>query len=196
MMNLDNYYIHATGGFWGTKNKENKIIDILRDGKISVNSINKNHKESPDNQICFCDTTRPVLYKNKNNAYLSSFEHFVLYSPSLILSRDFDVIIPEYGDNNEEEGKKGLADCYDEVRYDKDLSLEHLKFITFPLLLEDRKKVLSDENKMSNLKVFKKNILVISKEFKTIPIKDIYTGHDITVEDIEKQIEIYQKKVK
>lgn len=193
MMNLENYYIHATGGFWGTKNDQNKIIDILKDGKIKFTGVNKNHNESPDHLICLCDTTKPVLYKNKEDKYLSSFEQFVLYSPSLILSRNFEVMVPKY---QEAEDQKEVADCYDEVRCDKEISLEHLKFITFPLFLEDREKALSNRDKLANLNIFKENISIILENFKTIPVKNIYTGKDITIEDIDRQIEIYKKQMK
>ncbi len=191
MMNLDNYYIHATGGFRGITNNENKILNILEDGKIKTDGRVKSDEKSPDHLTCLCDTTRPWIRVGIYSLF-SSFEEFVLYSPSLVLSRDFEVIIPKYGTEPTEE----IADMYDEVRCDKEISLEHLKFITFPLFPENRARALSNEEKLTDLQNFKENISVISREFKTIPVKNIYTGKDITTDDVDRQIEIYEKKLR
>ena len=187
MMNLDNYYLHATGGYRGNMNEENKIIDILREGKVT--NTNKNYYKSPTDKICLCDTTRPVVYIDQSDIPIaSSFENFVLYTPSLVFSRNFSVEIPEYAHWT---FSPDISDCYDEVRYHGELSLEHLSFITFPIWPVNRLTVqLSYKSKMKNLEIFKENIEVIQKKFHTVPIKDIYTGKNLTSEAIEKHMHL------
>lgn len=190
-MNLDNYYIHATGGYKGDMNAENKIIDILREGKVT--NTNKNYYKSPTNKICLCDTTRPMVYIDQSDKPIaSSFKNFVLYAPSLVFSKNFPVEIPKYAHWT---FSQDVSDCYDEVRYHGELSLDHLSFVTFPIWpINGLTVYLSHERKIRNLEIFKENIEIIQKDFKTVPIKDIYTGKNITVEDVERQIEVYQKK--
>lgn len=197
MINLNNYYIHATGGYRGDFNSENTIIDILRDGKIKANGIRKNYELSPMNQVCLCDTTRPLV---DGKELLSAYDDFVLYSPCLLFSKDLDVKIPEYDvyDSNRC-WDLNKADMYDEVRYDGDLSLEKLQLITFPIKYE--KKLCPAEQTelyffIEELNIYKENIKIIEKDYKTIPIKDIYTSKNITTDDLNRQIYYCKKKMK
>lgn len=192
-MNLDNYYLHATGGFRGNCNYKNKILKVLEDNKVKITEQNRNYQHSAMNQISLCDTTRPITKGEiSGNCLFSSFKEFALYSPSLIFSKDIDVIIPKY-ENFHIIRKKDYSDCYDEVRHIGELLLEELKFITFPLWPLEEKNAFSIKERIYNLTIFKENISVISEKYQTIAVKDIYTGNDITVNDVDRQIEIYQK---
>lgn len=194
MMNLDNYYIHATGGFWGKYNCENHILTILADQKVRSKEIKKNYKGSPINQVCLCDPTRKdVIHLDGKGTLISSFEHFVLYSPSLLFSRDLDVVIPQY----DLPGCGEVADMYDEVRYNGDLSLEKLEGIIYPLWPDTQGSYICMKDKKTyNLEIFQQEIFVIRNHFKNIPVKDIFTGKDITEEDVKNQIHAYQKTIK
>lgn len=201
MMNLDNYYMHATGGYDGEFNYKNRIIDILREGKVKASEISKNYDGiSPRDSICLCDTTRPVVYDRNGDTLFSSYEHFILNSPSLLFSRDLKIKIPEYDNYYETQAwNSNKSDCYDEVRYYGDLTLEKLKVITFPIFKEktdEQSDKYEEMYKIQELQIFRENINIISKEFSLIQIKDIYTGKNITVNDVDRQIEVYQKKIK
>lgn len=187
MMNFDNYYIHATGGSFGKYNYKNTIIQILRDGKIKANASH-NYERSPDNKICLCDPSKKIIYNCWGLSLISSFDEFVLYSPSLIFSKDLQVEVPEYLlDEQYDDIEK--ADCYDEVRYKGDLSLEHLKFITFPLFnFTEDKEAMREKLRIKQLKIFQQNIQVITKEFPNILMKDIVTGEDLNCAVIDKHI--------
>lgn len=194
MMNLDNYYIHATGGFWGKYNCENHILTILADQKVKAQEIKKNYKGSPINQVCLCDPTRKdPMHINGKGSLISSFEHFVLYSPSLLFSRDLEVVVPQY----DLPGCGEVADMYDEVRYNGDLSLGKLEGIIYPLWPDEQANYISIQNqKIYNLEIFKQEIFVIQNYFKNIPVKDVYTGKEITEEVVERKIRDYQKAKK
>lgn len=176
-MNLDNYYLHATGGYYGQYNSKNRIIQILEDESIKP-GIEKNYGMSPINKVCLCD---PSLYQKVITTANFSFDSFVLYSPTIVLSRNLSVLPSNMH--------------ADEVRHFGNISIENFKFITFPLWPEDTR-LKKDFNVVENLKIFKSNILTITKDFNTIPIKDIYTGKNITADEVERQIEVFQKKLK
>lgn len=53
--------------------------------------------------------------------------------------------------------------------------------------------MMTDEEKIKNLKLFRDNLAIIRHEFKMIKTKDIFTGKDITPKEINRQIKIYQK---
>ena len=190
VMNLDDYYLHATGGGYGIANDKCRILDILEEGKIKA-KCDKNYSQSPNTKICLCDTTKPELSID-SIALFSSFKIFVCYSPSLVLNRNLQVETPIYCReilfDSEQERK---ADMYDEVRVDNEISLDHLEFITFPIWTNKS----PNKETIKQLNIFKQNIDVISKEYKKIPIKDLYTGKDITTDDVDRQIEIYQKRL-
>lgn len=193
-MELKNYYLHATGGYKGLKNDENKIIQILDAGKVKSTEETKNYHKSPKNKVCLCDPTKPIVYDPIYHVeLLSSFKGFVLCSPSLVFSRNLQVETPEYKLYTFYENE---SDMYDEVRYNGELSLEQLEFITFPLWPIHKLTVeLTNSTKLRYLEMFKQNLQVISKQYQ-IETKDIYTGNTITVDDIDKHIKIYQKEVR
>ncbi len=195
MMNLDKYYLHATGGYKGTKNDENKILNILLEGKVKGEEENKNYYKSPIHKVCLCDTTKPIVYDPIYHVeLLSAFKGFVLCSPSLAFSRDLQVETPDYKLYTFYENE---SDMYDEVRYNGELSLEQLEFISFPIWPIHRLTVdLTNSRKLHYLEIFKQNLQVISTQYSLIETKDIYTGNTITVDDIEKHIKIYQKEVR
>ena len=194
-MELKNYYLHATGGYKGLKNDENKIIQILDAGKVKTTDENKNYDKSPKNKVCLCDPTKPIVYDPIYHVeLLSSFKGFVLCSPSLAFSRNLQVETPEYKLYTFYENE---SDMYDEVRYNGELSLEQLEFIAFPLWPIHRLTVdLNKSTKLCYLEIFKQNVQMISKQYQSIETRDIYTGNTITVEDIDKHIKVYQKEVR
>ena len=184
MMDLDNYYLHATGGFKGEYNKRNRIIDILQDNKINTKFYQKNYQFSPNKEICLCD---PSIKENTEDiALTSSFKSFVLYSPTLVFTKDIDVFTPIFGID------KGMADMYDEVRHKGNLSLEHLEFITFPIWPTHVKVAMSRASRVDDLRIFKENIEVIESNY-NIPIRNIYTGKKIDSSDVERTIKYYIK---
>ncbi len=187
MMNLDNYYIHATGGCWGEFNDHCNLLKILVDGKIRSTGITNNYKTSSKykNHTYLCD---PQKSKTPVGNHICSFDEFVLYSPSLVFSRDLPVkyIGPSKNSNDE----------YDEVLYDGDLSLDKLQFITFPLWPKKYDDIMmTDEDKIKNLELFRDHLVILAHEFKTIKTKDIFTGKDITPKEVNAQIKIYQKGI-
>lgn len=189
MMSLDNYYMHATGGYQGKHNQESRIIDILKDGKIK-------HTQEQD-YICLCDPSKKeVLYDKDGFPLLSSFFDFVLCSPSLVFNRNIKVIEPKYH-LDKDKTEEYFADMYDEVRMYEDLPLTNLEFITFPLFeIVGGNNLVMDEIIINQLEVFKDNIQVISKDFTTVPIKNIMTGSNINNEVIQEHIIKVKKQYK
>ena len=97
MMNLDNYYLHATGGVLGQYNSEQKILNILDDGKISV-AKEKKYNQSPLQSVCLIDIRKHDPRSRSN--FSSAFDLFALYSPCLLFSRDLVVNIPRISRNS------------------------------------------------------------------------------------------------
>ena len=197
LMNLDNYYIHATGGILGQTNDENRIIKILEDGKILVNKNkgkNRNYINSPAEYVCLVDTRRHNPYSKSR--FLSAFDFFVLYSPCLLFSRDLEIHIPRL---SHDKGKGDMvADMEAEVRYKGDLSLDKLQAITFPIhsAYEDLRiggrTNTSQDRKIRHLEIFKNKIEFIENNFSNIPVLDLYSGRTITSGEVNGHI-IYLK---
>ncbi len=181
-MNLDNYYLHATGGYEGEENYQNRIIKILETGEIIPSKENRHYSSSPENQVCLVD---PRKLKNNSAHYNdSAFHGFVLYCPTIAIKRDIPV----------EEYKKSLH--IDEVRYSGKIAIDKIKMILFPFYWNNSISIFEPEDKIEQLEIFRENIAFISKEFTTIPLKEIYTGKDITMDAVDRQIEIYQKRLR
>lgn len=198
MMKLDQYYIHATGGYKGINNDKNNIIKILHDGKIKADGIEKNCEDSPKNCICLCDVTRPVIQGSAGYSLASSYKDFVLYSPSLLFSRDLEVQIPKYDNYHPHNWDPNTADMYDEVQYFGELSLDKLQLITFPVKYSKELYPSHDSGLyffISDLMLYRDNIQSIEKDYNTIPIKDIYTGQIIHSSDIDQEIEDCKKRM-
>lgn len=195
VMNLDNCYIHATGGYRGIYNDQNKIIDILADGKIKINEITKNYDSSPLGKVCLCDVRRLILRPKR--VYTSSFYNFVCCSPALIFNRDLDVSIPQYVKLpiEIEKDKENMSDMYDEVRYTGDLSLEKLKFITFPIWTENEieKLHLDIYRVTSSLHIFKNTFKYVMQNYTNISMKNLFTGEELKEEHFDK-IKTFAKK--
>lgn len=187
ILNLEPYYLHATGGMFGCENEENAIIDILRSHTIKTNeSLKEENKYAlqNDDDVCLCDMAKTDPHIEK---ITSSFITYVLYSPTLVLSRNIEVYQPELMEITEP--IKGTTNLYDEVRHQGDISLDHLQFITFPIFWQQDR---ATDQKIENLEIFKENMEVLEHEFREIPVKDIFTGKILTTKQVESQI----KKIK
>lgn len=185
-MNLDNYYLYATEGFRGdTRNKHN-ILSILKDKEIktreSLGLVKKVYNRN--NEICLCDVTLSQD-KKENIEYTSAFEEFVLYGPTLVLSKNIKVYQPQLLETKK--AKFPNTDMYDEVRHIGNISLENLEFIVYPIYRQQFSntigygKILHSEY----LKYFYEELKVIKKMQKKIIVKDIYTGENITPSDVK-----------
>lgn len=191
MMNLDNYYLHATGHYEGKANRANNIIDILY-GNYILPSCSFD-------EICLCDTTKKQ--KSIHGIQLkSAFIHYVEKSPTLCLNRQIKVFTPRRAITPNYDKK--ITDLYDEVRTKKPISLDHLELITFPIwpvhynLQYDENIIfwgIDNSWKIKNLNIFRKNIELIKKEFSMIQVKDLYSGEDLTLDFIDERIEQFRK---
>ncbi len=187
MLDLKDYYLHATGGFKGCNNDRNAIIKIVREKEIlSKKELGSySTKLQMDDEICLCD---PSIKKEK---YFSSFfEYYPLYSPILVLDRKIKVYKPQLAFFPE----TGQTNLYDEVRCKTKIDIEHVQFITFPIYdVEHLDQLHIDFNTViSNLCVFKENVKLLKKAFSIYPLKDIYTGKDIDesyIEEKQKRLE-------
>ncbi len=187
MMNLDNYYLHATGGYHGNKNNAHALIDIFKLGKISKdNTYNYNYDRSPVNEICLCDPRIKSI-----PSYLSSFEHFVLYSPSILVSRDIEVYTPYF--TEEETNDNSVSDMLDEVRCKSDIFMSNFKGIIFPIERKDFSSVnINDE--ISNLCIYRECIEFLENNYSMIPRYDTFTLEPITIEQINNKIKTLSTK--
>lgn len=179
MMDLSNYYLHATGGHDGFKNKDNIIIKILKEGKINPSEENQNYSCSPENKVCLIDPRR--CHDNNIGRLVPAFYQFALSGPTIALSRNISV---------ESYPKIHI----DEVRHTGEISIDKIQLITFPFYWDSA--VYNSKHKIHELQIFRKNIEILSKDFSMLPLKEIYTGKDITLDCIDRQIEIYQKNMK
>lgn len=185
-MNLNDYYLHATGGYLGMDNEDNIIIEILKSGKI-LTPESRNQRSltlSYDNEICLCDPR-----KNTEKIEYSSFVLYPMCGPTLVLDREIEVYTPDFNADY----TKGSTDLYDEVRCKGDISLSHLKFITFPIfdsLTKTPKKntAISSPAKLEYLNIFEENIKIIENDFSFVPVKDIYTGKTITAGEVRQKL--------
>ncbi|NLC48019.1 MAG: hypothetical protein GX758_01485 [Tenericutes bacterium] len=129
-MKYFDYYYHATGGFKGTFSGFNRVKSIFYDGKISVDrnvgcidyTISQNKKRN-----YLCDRSMPYI-----EGFDSSFDLYISYSPSLVLKKDFDVIVPLCSTKKADHSVE-ITDLYDEVRTDKDIPLIHLVALCIPI---------------------------------------------------------------
>ena len=186
MINLDNYYLHATGGFHGNKNSAYALIEILKTGKISTDdSIIRNYNISPKKEICLCDPR--VKSPDIIPTYLSSFDHFVLYSPTILLPRSIKIYQPYFSEEN------GETDMLDEVRCKEDITMDKFQGIVFPINREEVKQhEISKEIK--DLKIYRYCIEFLNQNYSELPKKDIFTGENVTVEMVNEKIKVYENK--
>lgn len=180
-MNLNNYYLHATGGYIGIRNIQNKIIDILEDGKIKPNILDK-YEETPKDIVCLCDIKKSCIGKIKFAN--SALRDFVLFSPTIVVDRGLEV--------DSTSGKH-----IDEVQHIGEIPMDKFKFITFPISSKGEKGIISYpcRDHIARLKIFKENISIIEERFPTIVMKDIFTGQNVNVKTVENEIELCQKKL-
>ena len=184
MMNLDNYYLHATGGLLGRYNSNNSIVSILKDNKIKCKKdlgiMGGLHK--PD-EICLIN---PAEHRSDKEGMESAFENFALYSPTLVFTKDFHVEKPPLIATPEL--CSGDTNLYDEVRYKGELSLEKLEFITFPIwnpnYVSTAQIIIEGNIYLRCLNIFKENISIIQNEY-GYSVKNIFNGEDIKLEDID-----------
>lgn len=200
-MNLDNYYLHAIGGWLGygyTKYyKSDKLINILREGKLKADGQNRNHSLSPINEICLCDPAKKIRYKENGERVESAFEEFVLCSPSFVFSKDLDVYVPQF--ESAETRKDRTKAEYDEVRYRGKLSLEKLEFIAYPLW-EWYEGMIGEADKrnkcLNDLSLCFQNLDILEKEFETIKVKDIFTGETVNKDLVRKKWATFQRTLR
>lgn len=190
MMNLDNYYLHATGGIGGKKLEKSYILNILAEGKIKTREERgvSSNICNYDDELCLWDPK--IKFRGISKLiYLSAIDTFITEGPCLVLSRDINVYMPKlkYEDYNEKKDRQ--TDIYDEVRHQGNISLNHLKFITFPIEKPKKMRIYRDE-----LYIYKKEIKLIKEDFPDIKVKDIFTGNDLTEESIDNKIEELEQK--
>lgn len=202
-MNLDNYYLHATGSYEGNYNGLDDILLVLKDKKLLTRAdrqIRVDLAMNHDNELCFCDPSK----KKKNESLISSFSRYIERSPALVLPKNFEVFTPQQFSLDDCCDKRGVTDLYDEVRHIGSISLENLEFVTFPIWpidyipdYDDKElKSFDNQSKLRHLNIFLDNIKAIEKDFKTVKMKDIYTGIDLDSSYVKEQINVYEKKIK
>ncbi len=202
MMNLDNYYLHATGSYEGVYNGLDDILLVLKEGKLLTRidrQISTNLGLNNDNELCFCDPSK----KKNNESLVSSFSRYIERSPALVFPKSFEVFTPKQINPEDCQDQKGTTDLYDEVRHIGSISLENLKFVTFPIWPIDYIPEYDDEDleefdnqsKLKQLNIFFDNIAIIESEFKTVKMKDIYTGIDLNTSYVKEKIKIYEKEL-
>lgn len=193
MMNLDNYYIYATGGYYGKVIYRHGILNIMKDGEIKTReSLDYDGRGyNRNDEICLCDVTLNQEKKGKIE-YESAFESFVLKGPSLVLSKKIEVYQPQLLEKKQ--AKFTHTDMYDEVRHIGNISLDYLEFITYPIKVPTKEMNSSEKIiRLENLKYFSKELAIIRRKHKNILIKDIYTGENITSKDVKLLIKDYKK---
>lgn len=129
-MNYHQYYYHGTSGFKGSHCALNRISNILRSEKISLDCYS-NAKDakyvSHGKRIYLADLKKPMLPRLD-----SAFNLYITRGPSLVLDRNIEVIEPVYSYQYENQ-KHEWTDLYDEVRAFEDISLNHLKMVALPM---------------------------------------------------------------
>lgn len=204
MMNLDNYYLHATGGYEGYDNHLNEILLVLRDKKLLTREdrqANINFGCNNNNELCFCDPTKK---NNSNLSLVSSFSRYIERSPALVFPKDLDIFVPKKCSEEDCWNNTGVTDLYDEVRHIGSISLEKIEFVTFPIWPIDyipdyddvHLNIFNTKSKLWHLNIFLDNIIEIEKDFKTIKMKDIYTGVALDSSYVKEQIKVYKKTLK
>lgn len=121
-LNLENCYLHSTGGNHGIYNKKNLILTIVRHG-----AIDPNFQENPI--IYLSDPNKKEIISEKKRLS-SCFKNYVEKSPTICLDRDLEVKEPNYtytyrGGND--------TFLYDEVRHKGKINIDKFKLITFPI---------------------------------------------------------------
>lgn len=193
MMDVDNFYLHATGGILGRHIEKNCIINILTDGEIKTreNTGIKAKSLNQDNELCLWDPK--IKFKGINKfLYLSSINNFITEGPCLVLSRDINTFRPTVKVIIKKEEKEtciGITDIYDEVRHQGNIPLDYLEFIAFPIEKPKKMRTYRDE-----LFIYKKEISLIKRNFPDIKVKDIFTGNDLNEESITNKIEELEQK--
>ncbi len=182
MMNLNKYYLYATGGYKGEVIYRHSILQIIEDHEIKTKEIldyvGKSYNRS--DEICLCDVTLNQDKKGKIE-YASAFENFVLKGSSLVLSRNLEVYQPQLLQTTKV--KYPATDMYDEVRHIQDISLDGLEFITYPIYKgTDAYKY---KFEIQKLEYFYKELVVIKRKYSHILVKDIYTEENITPKDVK-----------
>ncbi len=194
MMNLDNYYLHATGGILGGKLEKNYIMNILADGVIKTRKERGTTGKvyNYDDELCLWDP-RIKLSGIKRLLYFSSINNFIIEGPCLVLSRNINTFKPTtiscFQTRRLPRAIVGKTDIYDEVRHQGNISLEYLEFITFPI--EKPKKIIIYRDE---LYIYKEEIKLLKESFPDIKIKDIFTGNDLTEESIDNKVKELERK--
>ena len=202
-MDLENYYLHATGSYEGCYNQLDDILFVLKEGKLLTREDRKANSTEGlnlDNELCFCDPSK----KSNNSDLISSFSRYIERSPALAFPKDFSVFTPKHYNRKKHFFGRVTTDLYDEVRHEGSISLDNLQFITFPIWpidyipdYDDKQlRSFDNQSKLKHLNIFFDNIVVIEKEFKTVKMKDIYTGIDLDSSYVKEQIKVYEKIVK
>ena len=197
MINLDNYYLHATAGALGKTAVNQSIIGILKDREIRTKEDRGYTaiKYSRDNELCFFD---PSIKRTgiKKLFYYSALELYAYHGPCLVINKTFDTYRPKLVTIYKKETETniiGTTNIYDEVRYKGNISLDNLEYITFPLYTP---KDFKENNivPIEHLEEFLKTMKVLEQNFPNVLVKDLFTGSIITSEEVDKKIDDLNQK--
>lgn len=190
-LNLENYYLHSTGGNHGIYNKKDLILTILRHGAIDPNF-------QGDNPIIYLSDPNKKEIISEKKRLSSCFQSYVEKSPTICLDRELEVYDPNYSYTYANSNDTFL---YDEVRHKGQIGIDKFKLITFPIWPIGYELVggpyygvmFNKYWKIENLEIFKNNLEILQRDFNTMRAKDLYTGIDLTTDFIDERIKELKK---
>lgn len=200
-LNLNDYYFHATGGPRGFYNKEHRILQILADGEIKTNESMRIHGDemNKDNEICLIDNRKTINNCNDSRKYQNALGYFCADAPTIVIDRNISVYEPP-ACLTSEIGiyRKGESIMFNEVRHEGNISIDHLKFLFFPISLEKHPFFrYSLQQQIMKLNIFKYDISVILENYKNIKIFDLYDlDTEVTEDYVTSKIDTWEKKLK